>query len=57
MIDDCIIEAIVKIANDANFIKRVEPEVCFPFQVQSWMVKRVILAEGLLRDEHTKDTG
>ncbi len=51
MLDDFVIDAVVKIANHPDFIKQVEPNVCFPFQVQGWMVKRVILAEELLIKE------
>ena len=48
MIENSIIETIVKIGNDPEVIKICEPQVCFPQTLQRWMVKRVLESQELL---------
>jgi hypothetical protein len=54
MTDDCIIEAIVKIANHEKVIKELEPHVAFPMKVEAWQVKRILKAQELLQNEWDK---
>ena len=51
MIDDTIIEAIVKIGNHPEVIKMCEPQVCFAFELQKWMIRRTLKAQELLQQE------
>ncbi len=51
MTDDAIIEAILKIANDKNFIKLVESHVAFPLVLDRWAVERTLGAIELLQEE------
>jgi hypothetical protein len=51
MIDDCVIDALLKIGNDENFKKLCEPHVCYRFTLQRWMVERTVKAIGLLNKE------
>jgi len=38
------VERIVKTANTKRFIKECEPNVCYHFPVEAWMVERIIPA-------------
>ena len=51
MIDDGIIESLVKIGNHPSVIKLCEPNICYPFQLESWMVKRTLVARGLMEKQ------
>ena len=51
MIDDALIEAIVKIGNLKKVIEVCEPQVCFSMDLQGWMVKRTLKAQELLQEE------
>jgi len=53
-IDNYITEAIVKISNRPELIDKIEPNVCFHFQIEKWMVKRIVNAIGLLNEEFNK---
>lgn len=50
--NDEVIEAIVKLANDPEFTKRVEPYVMQPLQLQSWMARRTVGAILELRGKN-----
>ncbi len=50
--DDVLIEAILKIANDKNVIQRLEPHIAFPMKVEEWQVKRILEAVRLLKEEY-----
>ena len=45
------IEALVKIGNLRDVIEECEPSVCYHFQVEDWMVKRILKAQELFEDE------
>jgi len=51
MTDDCIIEAIVKIANHDKVIKDLESHVAFPMKIEAWQVRRILKAQELLQNE------
>lgn len=42
--NDDIVEALVKIANNKKFMKLCEPHVVEPLGLEPWMVKRVVYA-------------
>jgi hypothetical protein len=50
-IDESIMEAIITISNDENFIKRIEPNVARHLNIERWMVNRVAKALMLLSVE------
>lgn len=50
-IEDYLIEALVKIANDKKFLKLVEPQIMQPQELKYWMVQRTLYAWGLLLKE------
>jgi hypothetical protein len=50
-IDDKILDGILKIANDPNLIKRLEPNIMQPFKVEKWQVVRIMEAVNLLQKE------
>ena len=52
--EEVIINAILQIGNSKEFIKSVEPQVCFPGTLQAWQVRRVIRAQELLEEEYRK---
>ncbi len=54
MIDNAMIEAILKIANSPEIIKLSEPNICFPFRVERWMVLRVLEAQKMLKKRKIK---
>ncbi len=56
MLNDVVIEAIVKIGNQPNFVKMVEPDIFCPLELQKWMVRRTLMVLELFEDELHKDT-
>lgn len=48
MILDDLVDSILTIGNHPAFKKLVEPQVMQPLKLESWMVKRVLIAYGLL---------
>ena len=59
MIDDAVIEAIIKISNDKNLINRLEPNLSLHLKIQRWMVLRIMEAQRLLNEQwraNGKDT-
>jgi len=44
-----LIEAIIKIGNHPDLIKLTEPNVCFHWELKTWMVKRVIAAQEQIK--------
>lgn len=53
-IDDCVIDALVKIGNDENVIEMCEPHVIWSLPLQGWMVERTIKSIDLLQNEYEK---
>jgi len=52
-----ILESLVKIGNHKKVIDECEPNVCFHFQLEPWMVKRTLKAQELLQNELYQTTG
>ena len=56
MIEDILIESLVKIANSPQVVKMCEPNIMQPFHLESWMVRRTVVALELLQQEWEKKT-
>jgi hypothetical protein len=49
--NEVIIDGLIKIANLDSVIQDCEPSVCKHFQIETWMVKRILRAQELLQKE------
>ncbi len=54
MIEDTIVEALVKIGNHKETMKLCEPHVSEPMELKSWMVRRTLKTLELLANEWNK---
>ncbi len=51
---ESIVETLLRIGNDPEVIKSCEPQVCFPFKLEEWMVVRVLKAQEILKSRRNK---
>ena len=57
MIDDALVDSIVELGNDPDFIKQLEPNLMWHMQLESWMVRRVLAVMELNKQSCAKSTG
>jgi len=59
MTEDTLIEAIVKIGNHPDLMKRLEPNLMWHRKLEPWMVLRILVVLELLANEDriSEDTG
>ncbi|MFA5036702.1 MAG: hypothetical protein WC479_05950 [Candidatus Izemoplasmatales bacterium] len=55
MSEQYLIEAITRIANSPELVKKLEGHVAFPMKVENWQTRRVLEATILLYDEWQKE--
>lgn len=54
MIDNSVIEALIKIGNHKRVVKICEPNIMEPMELKEWMVRRTLVAMELFENEWKK---